>query len=198
MGGSNSKKSAAPVVVCPSCAPVVPGCYIVRLEGGAGVKSLGVEVEVLGPEKKLLFVKTLSEEGLIPTWNANVHSAEKVRVGDVIYQVSGVDGDTNLMFEKMEEASLTLVMKHDDPQSITPSVDKVVEPPQEDAVVSSPDVNVAPVAPQDANNSSVPEEVAPVEAKGLMAEETVAKSGEEEALPIIESVEQKNTCSLIC
>jgi len=78
--------------------------------GGGGPEGLGVVV--IYPEKRVMLVRAMKDEGLIPAWNRAAETEVQVRPGDMIVAINSVFGNTDDMAKEfVGQNSLTLNIK---------------------------------------------------------------------------------------
>lgn len=85
----------------------LPSTFKVDLERGADDVSLGMKVKAV--PGSVLEVTTVKEDGLVASWN-QAHQQKAIREGQLIVEVNGVSGDTDLLFEELKSPKLCLIL----------------------------------------------------------------------------------------
>jgi hypothetical protein len=106
--------------------------FAVHLKKVASSDALGAAVESIDGMASLL-IKSLKNEGLIPSWNSQ-HVSEsqelQVHVGDVIVEVNGITGSAPKMLEAFQDLEIFLIISRGKalPSMAQPNQDAEAEP----------------------------------------------------------------------
>merc|ERR1712125_106875 len=116
MGADPSPAAPQPELSAASAAPVE---YNVTVEKNKGDPSVSLDLEALGTTPR---VKSLNS-GVLTKYNSGTTDANKIQIGDFLYNVNGQQGDADKMLDAISSAS-KLQMKFKRPIEFVAVLDK--------------------------------------------------------------------------
>lgn len=97
---------------------VVPprkGDFTITVEKTDASEKIGVHMRLSVPKQTVMSVGEIYEEGALYKYNARASPETRIKIGDYIWDVNGVSGDTDKMLDQLKQAtSLTITLQRSD------------------------------------------------------------------------------------